>query len=142
VKYGSTIEWSGRSNIKAVRQVEGLALARWRLMRRTGKFGVVDGTVIFSGAIHFNTYKTVWGCISGLRFAFRFRNLWILYIICFVHHESLLFIIIICTYVLPSYILLLMWLTPILITNGALSINEGFAGPQRCADHSVRPRWG
>jgi hypothetical protein len=36
---------------------------RWkpmrRLMRRTGKFGVVAGTVIFSDAIYFNTYKIV-----------------------------------------------------------------------------------
>jgi hypothetical protein len=36
---------------------------RWkparRFMRRTDKFGVVAGTVIFFDAIYFNTYKTV-----------------------------------------------------------------------------------
>jgi len=32
---------------------------RWKPMRRTGKFAVVAGTVIFSGAIYFNTYKIV-----------------------------------------------------------------------------------
>jgi hypothetical protein len=82
VTYGPTTGPSGRSDINAVRQVGGLAVARYfrsmrwrsmrwkpmrRLMRRTGKFGVVAGTVIFSGAIYFNTYKTVWGCISGFR---------------------------------------------------------------------------
>ena len=59
VTYGPKTGPSGRSDISAVRQVGGLAVARWkpmrRLMRRTGKFGVVDGTVIFSGAIYFNT---------------------------------------------------------------------------------------
>ncbi len=47
VTYGSTTGPSGRSDINAVRQVGGLAVARyfrsmrWRLMRRTGIFGVV-----------------------------------------------------------------------------------------------------
>ncbi len=81
VTYGPITGPSGRSDISAVRQVGGLAVARWRslrwrstrwkpmrrLMRRTGKFGVVAGTVIFSGAIYFNTYKIVWGCISAVR---------------------------------------------------------------------------
>ena len=71
VTYGPTTGPSGRSDINAVRQVEGLAIARYfrpmrwkpmRLMRRTewtGIFGVVAGTVIFSGAIYFNTCKFV-----------------------------------------------------------------------------------
>ncbi len=72
VTYGPTIGSSGRSDINAVRQVEGLAVARYlrpmrwkpmrRLMRRTewtGIFGAVAGTVIFSGAIYFNTCKFV-----------------------------------------------------------------------------------
>jgi len=58
VTYGPKTGPSGRSDISAVRQVGGLAVARWKPMRRlmrTGKFGVVAGTVIFSGAIYFNT---------------------------------------------------------------------------------------
>ncbi len=61
--YGPKTGPSGRSDISAVRHVGGLAVARWRSTRwkpmrrliRTGKFGVVAGTVIFSGAIYFNT---------------------------------------------------------------------------------------
>ncbi len=68
VTYGPKTGPSGKSDISAVRQVGGLAVARWRSMRwrstrwkpmrrlmRTGKFGVVAGTVIFSDAIYFNT---------------------------------------------------------------------------------------
>ncbi len=76
VTYGPTTRPSGRNDISAVRQVGGLAVAGWRsmrwkpmrgLMRRTGEFGVVAGTVIFSGASYLNTYKIVWGCISAVR---------------------------------------------------------------------------
>ncbi len=76
VTYGPTTGPSGRSDISAVRQVGGLAVARWRSMRwRSTRWKPMRrlmriwccGTVIFSGAIYFNTYKLVWGCISAVR---------------------------------------------------------------------------
>ena len=69
VTYGPTIGPIERSDINAVRQVGGLAVARWtsmrwsmrwrsmrwkpkrRLMRRTGKFGVVAGGAVWLGGL-------------------------------------------------------------------------------------------
>ncbi len=52
VTSGPTIGPNGRSGINVVRQVGGLAVARWRsmrwrrLMRRTCKFGAVAGGAV------------------------------------------------------------------------------------------------
>jgi len=90
VTYGSTIGPNGRSDINAVRQVGGLAVAsyframrwrsmRWRSMRwrpkrrsmtKTGKFGAVAGTIIFLGASYLLHTKLYGGAVA------QFENFW------------------------------------------------------------------